>query len=49
MTSAVKAVNAYHFFNLSVFSKMRRRAMLRTRKPPVSPDEVIEPIGVYAH
>jgi len=38
-----------HFFNLSVFSKIRKRALLRTRKPPVSPDEVIEPVGGYAH
>src|SRR4051794_16075573 len=38
-----------HFFNLHVFSRMRKRAMLRTRKPPVAPDEVIEPVGSYAH
>ena len=38
-----------HFFNLHVFSKMRKRAMLRARKPPVAPDEVIEPVGSYAH
>ncbi len=38
-----------HFFNLYVFSRMRKRAMLRTRKPPVAPDEVIEPVGSYAH
>ncbi len=34
-----------HFFNLSIFSRMRKRAMLRDRKPPVEPDEVIEPVG----
>src|SRR5882672_3458194 len=28
-----------HFFNLAIFSKMRKRAMIRTRKPPVAPDE----------
>ena len=38
-----------HFFNLHVFSRMRKRAILRTRKPPVAPDEVIEPVGSYAH
>jgi hypothetical protein len=38
-----------HFFNLSVFSKMRKRAMLRNRKPPVAPDEIIEPVASYAH
>ena len=38
-----------HFFNLSVFSKMRKRAMLRTRKPPVAPDEMVEPVAGYAH
>ena len=38
-----------HFFNLHVFSRMRKRAMLRSRKPPVAPDEVIEPAGSYAH
>ena len=39
-----------HFFNLYLFSKFRKRAMLRTSKPPVLPDEVIEPVGsVYAH
>ncbi len=31
-----------HFFNLHAFSKMRKRAMLRTRKPPVAPDEFVE-------
>jgi hypothetical protein len=27
-----------HFFNLSVFSKMRRRALLHAAPPPVAPD-----------
>ena len=30
-----------HFFNLYLFSKMRRRAMVRNQKPPVLPDELI--------
>jgi hypothetical protein len=39
-----------HFFNLFIFSKMRKRAMLRTRKPPVSPDEMVEAVAsAYAH
>jgi hypothetical protein len=42
-------LGAMHFFNLHVFSRMRKRAILRTRKPPVAPDEVIEPVGSYAH
>ena len=29
-----------HFFNLFVFSRMRRRAVLRGAPPPVPPDEV---------
>jgi len=38
-----------HFFNLYVFSKMRKRAMLRTRKPPVEPDEFVDVAAGYAH
>jgi hypothetical protein len=38
-----------HFFNLWIFSKMRKRAMIRTRKPPVAPDEMIEPVASYVH
>ncbi len=38
-----------HFFNLFLFSKMRKRAMLRTRKAPVAPDEMVEPVASYAH
>lgn len=34
-----------HFFNLYVFTRMRRRGMLRTQKPPVLPDAFIEPVG----
>jgi hypothetical protein len=33
-----------HFFNLYVFSRMRRRALLRNQKPPVSPERFLEPI-----
>lgn len=31
-----------HFFNLFLFSKMRRRAMLRNMKPPVQPESFVE-------
>jgi hypothetical protein len=30
-----------HFFNLYVFSRMRRRAMLRNAKPPVTTEEYV--------
>jgi hypothetical protein len=35
-----------HFFNLYIFSRMRRRGMLRTQKPPVQPDAFLEPVGM---
>ncbi len=38
-----------HFFNLYVFSKMRRRALLRTQKPPVSPEQFVEPVPAWNH
>src|SRR6266481_7321142 len=31
-------LGAMHFFNLFIFSRMRRRATLRTSPPPVMPD-----------
>jgi len=31
-------LGAMHFFNLSVFSRMRKRALLRNQPPPVSAD-----------
>jgi hypothetical protein len=37
-----------HFFNLYVFTRMRRRGLLRSQKPPVQPDGYIEPVGVQA-
>jgi hypothetical protein len=33
-----------HFFNLYVFSKMRRKALLRHQKPPVPPDQFVTPV-----
>jgi len=38
-----------HFFNLYLFSKMRRRALLRNQKPPVLPESYIEPARAYIH
>jgi hypothetical protein len=38
-----------HFFNLYVFSRMRRRAMLRNQKPPVSPEQILEPVHAWNH
>ncbi len=31
-------LGAMHFFNLFIFSRMRRRAVLRNAPPPVTPD-----------
>lgn len=36
-----------HFFNLFLFSKMRRKATIRSAKPPVSPDSLVEPVATY--
>jgi hypothetical protein len=38
-----------HFFNLYIFSKLRRRALLRTQKPPVLPEQFIEPVQSWNH
>jgi hypothetical protein len=37
-------LGAMHFFNLYVFSRMRRRALLRNQKPPVPPERFLEPV-----
>ena len=34
-------LGAMHFFNLYVFSRMRRRALMRHAPPPVAPDQVL--------
>lgn len=36
-------LGAMHFFNLFLFTRMRRRALIRNHKPPVLPDQFIEP------
>lgn len=38
-----------HFFNLYVFSRMRRRSLLRDLKPPVAPEFLVEPVSAAAH
>jgi hypothetical protein len=37
-------LGAMHFFNLVVFSKIRRRGMLRSAKPPVQPEMLLETV-----
>jgi len=37
-------LGAMHFFNLIVFSKMRKRAMLRHAAPPVQPSDFVAPV-----
>jgi hypothetical protein len=41
-------LGAMHFFNLYVFSRMRRRALLRSQKPPVSPEQFLEPAQAWS-
>jgi hypothetical protein len=36
-----------HFFNLYIFSKMRRRGQLRNQKPPVPADAMLHPLVGY--
>jgi TRAP-type C4-dicarboxylate transport system permease large subunit len=38
-----------HFFNLYVFSRLRRRALLKLQKPPVLPEQFIEPVQSWNH
>ena len=35
-------LGAMHFMNLLVFSRLRRRALLRSAPPPIGPDEILE-------
>jgi hypothetical protein len=37
-------LGAMHFFNMFVFSRMRRRALLRSSPPPVMPNEYVAPV-----
>jgi hypothetical protein len=40
-------LGAMHFFNLYSFSRMRRRALLRHQKPPVAPEQFVEPVAAW--
>ena len=42
-------LGAMHFFNLYIFTKLRRRALLRGVKPPVATDEYLEPARSFGH
>jgi hypothetical protein len=42
-------LGAMHFVNLYVFSRLRRRALLQSQKPPVLPERYIEPAREYSH
>jgi hypothetical protein len=42
-------LGAMHFFNLYVFSRLRRRALLRSQKPPVLPEQFVEPVQAWSH
>lgn len=37
-----------HFFNLAIFSSMRRRAMLRMEPPPFAPEQLVAPAALKA-
>jgi hypothetical protein len=39
-------LGAMHFTNLVIFSKMRKRAMLRYQPPPVAPQRFVTPPAV---
>jgi hypothetical protein len=40
-------LGAMHFFNLYIFSRLRRRALLRNQKPPVLPERIVEPVQAW--
>jgi hypothetical protein len=42
-------LGAMHFLNLYVFSRLRRRALLRTQKPPVQPEQFVEAVQAWGH
>jgi hypothetical protein len=42
-------LGAMHFFNLYIFSRLRRRALLRNQKPPVLPEQFVEPVQAWIH
>jgi hypothetical protein len=40
-------LGAMHFFNLYLFSRLRRRALLRSQKPPILPEQFVEPVPAW--
>ena len=40
-------LGAMHFFNLYVFSRVRRKALLRNQKPPVAPEQYVAPVASW--
>jgi hypothetical protein len=42
-------LGAMHFFNLYIFSRLRRRALLRNQKAPVAPEQFLEPVQAWNH
>ena len=40
---ALLVLGGMHFFNLYIFTRMRKRALLRNAPPPVAPDEYVVP------
>ncbi len=41
-------LGAMHFLNLYVFSRVRRKALLRNQKPPVSPEQFVSPVPAWS-
>ena len=39
-------LGAMHFFNLLVFSKMRKRSLLQKQAPPVLPQGYVKPVNI---
>ena len=40
-------LGAMHFLNLYVFSRVRRKALLRSQKPPVPPEQFVAPVPAW--
>jgi hypothetical protein len=41
-------LGAMHFFNLYFFARVRRKALLRSQKPPVIPEQFVTPAATFA-
>jgi hypothetical protein len=44
--SVLVVLGVMHFFNLYIFSKMRKRALLHAVPPPIAPSSYVKPAGV---